>query len=116
MFKIGDCVERINGPNNGMYPKQRGYITSIGDDGSINIDNRSFNHDPQNLILINKENFMDGIKKYFEKNQDIVYTIGLVLLLDYFLFGGALRSKIQATVEQALNWRNGITGNPLILT
>src|SRR3990167_7925333 len=37
---------------------------------------------------------MDSLKNYYNKHQDSILTLGLVLLVDYFMFGGALRERI----------------------
>ena len=45
---------------------------------------------------------IQSLKDYYKEHQDTVITIGLIVLLDHFLFGGALRQKIQDTVEKML--------------
>ena len=44
-------------------------------------------------------NLSNSIKSYIEKNQDTFFTIAIVILLDHYLFEGALRSKIKTSVE-----------------
>lgn len=46
-----------------------------------------------------KGNIMSGLKEYFEKNKDLIYSIGLIVLVDHFIFKGAFREKIKAMVE-----------------
>ena len=46
---------------------------------------------------------VSNFKSYFEKHQDVIITIAVVVLLDHFLFNGALRNKIQNTVEKFLD-------------
>lgn len=43
---------------------------------------------------------MDRLSGYFNKHQETIFTLGAVLLVDYFLFGGALRKKVQDVVEK----------------
>lgn len=55
-------------------------------------------------VIQSKGNTMlNDMKNYFGKNKDIFFTLGAVLILDYFLFGGAMRKKIQDVVEKMLN-------------
>jgi hypothetical protein len=49
-----------------------------------------------------KKSMLDSVKNYVEKHKDMLFTIVLVVLIDHFLFGGALRSKIQTTLEGVL--------------
>jgi hypothetical protein len=42
------------------------------------------------------------LKDYFEKNKDMILTITIIILLDNYLFGGALREKIKASIEKML--------------
>lgn len=49
-----------------------------------------------------KGNVMESVKEYFNKHRDAIYTLGVVILLDHFLFGGAFREKIKSTVEGML--------------
>lgn len=45
---------------------------------------------------------LEQVKKYYEKHQDVIFTIGAVLLMDYFLFNGALRTRVKELVEKML--------------
>lgn len=58
---------------------------------------------PTEIELLKKENAMlDSLKGYYKKHEEIIFTIGFVLILDYLLFGGALRIKIKSLVEKML--------------
>ena len=46
---------------------------------------------------------MDSFKKYLEKNRDMFFTIGIVLLLDHFVFGGAFREKLKGIIDGFLD-------------
>ena len=46
---------------------------------------------------------MSHLKEYFTKYRDTLLTIGLVVVLDHFIFQGAFRSKIQKAVEKLLD-------------
>jgi len=43
------------------------------------------------------------VKEYFEAHKDTVFTVALIVLLDHFILGGALRDKIKAMVEKLIN-------------
>lgn len=43
-----------------------------------------------------------NIKDYFKKHQEIFITLGIIILIDHFLFNGAFREKIKDTVEKLL--------------
>ena len=49
-----------------------------------------------------RKTMLENVKGYVEKHKDILFTLGLVILVDHFLFKGALRSKIQGTLEGVL--------------
>lgn len=46
---------------------------------------------------------MDAIKLYIEKHRDIFLTIGVVLILDHFVFGGAFREKLKNIIDNFLD-------------
>jgi hypothetical protein len=47
-------------------------------------------------------NMMENVKGYVEKYKDMIFTLGLVILIDHFMFKGALRERIKTTIEGAL--------------
>jgi hypothetical protein len=51
-----------------------------------------------------KENkkMLDNVKGYIEKHKDILFTLGLIILIDHFMFNGALRTRIQSSIEGVL--------------
>jgi len=105
VFKIGDRVEVI-GISNGQEGVARGEILTIkkidGDDRPID-DKYNYYWSDSDLKLIKGENKMvKNLKEYFVKHQDVIITVGIIVLLDHFVFGGALRSKIQGTIEGML--------------
>ena len=53
---------------------------------------------------IKKENkkMLDNVKGYVEKHKDIIFTLGLIILVDHFLFKGALRSRVKDSIEGVL--------------
>jgi hypothetical protein len=63
-------------------------------------------YDANGYILANpktrRKTMLDNVKGYVEKHKDMLFTLGLVILVDHFLFKGALRERIKATVEGAL--------------
>lgn len=51
-----------------------------------------------------KEKPMTGeIKDYFQEHKTILLTVAIVLLADHFIFAGAFRERIKATVEKFLS-------------
>ena len=48
---------------------------------------------------ITREKSMFGFKDYVKKYSDLIWTITFVLLLDHVILKGALRSKVQDSVE-----------------
>lgn len=50
-----------------------------------------------------KETKMLGkVKEYIEEHKNIIFTLGLVILVDHFLFKGALRERIKTSIEGVL--------------
>lgn len=116
-FKIGDQVKVIELQDQGVsLIGQEGRIIRIEydqylvqfssklspflhSDGGL-----CYNFYESKLKLITKGSTMlNDIKQYFGKNKDIFFTLGAVLILDYFLFNGAMRKKVQEVVEKMLN-------------
>ncbi len=50
-----------------------------------------------------KKSMFSFAKDYTEKHKDSIMTIVVVLLVDYFFLGGALRQKIKSIAEGALD-------------
>jgi hypothetical protein len=50
-----------------------------------------------------RKTMLENVKGYIEKHKDIIFTLGLVILVDHFLFKGALRKRIKKTVEGVLS-------------
>lgn len=44
----------------------------------------------------------DNVKGYVDKHKDMLFTLGLVILVDHFLFQGALRTRIKTSIEGVL--------------
>lgn len=49
-----------------------------------------------------KGSIMNSVKEYFQEHRGILFTVGLVILADHFVFAGAFREKIKALVEKFL--------------
>lgn len=45
---------------------------------------------------------LESIKSYVKENKNILLTIGVALILDHLVFGGAFRQKVQELVEGML--------------
>jgi len=50
-----------------------------------------------------RKTMLENVKGYIEKHKDVIFTLGLVILVDHFLFKGALRERIKKTVEGVLS-------------
>ena len=46
---------------------------------------------------------MESFKQYLEKHRDSFFTIGVVLVLDHFVFAGAFREKLKQMVDSILD-------------
>ena len=44
-----------------------------------------------------------SIKEYVNKYKDTLFTLGFILILDHFVFSGAMRAKVQEVLEGMLN-------------
>ena len=45
---------------------------------------------------------MDSLKAYFVKHQDSIIFLAVIIMIDHILFDGALRGRIQESVEKKL--------------
>lgn len=52
---------------------------------------------------LKEEKQMNGLKKFFEKHQDTLYMIAIVVLVDHFFLKGALRARIEKTLTGLLD-------------
>lgn len=58
----------------------------------------------QTIVTNKKGKHMFGFaKEYLERHKDSVMTVIMVLIVDHFFLGGALRSKIKAVAESVLD-------------
>jgi hypothetical protein len=46
---------------------------------------------------------MNSIKDYMKKHQDVIFTLVIIILVDHFVFNGALKNKIKETLEGILD-------------
>ncbi len=46
---------------------------------------------------------MESIKAYLDKHKDIFLTIGVILVLDHFVFGGVFREKLKNMINGFLD-------------
>ena len=67
--------------------------------GPNRIDGRNF----RLLKLTKGEHMIDSMKEYVTKHRDIFFTIGFILILDHFVFGGAFKEKIQDLIHKFLD-------------
>jgi len=45
---------------------------------------------------------METLKNYFKKNSETFITLGIIILVDEYIFGGALREKVKSLLEKLL--------------
>jgi hypothetical protein len=66
--------------------------------------NKSMEKVSKQTVTPNKggRTMFDEVKGYFRKNADTVMTVGLVVLVDHFLFDGALRERIKKMLSNIL--------------
>lgn len=46
---------------------------------------------------------MDRVKSYIERHEDVLITIGIIILIDQFIFAGAFREKLKGLVDSMIN-------------
>jgi len=63
---------------------------------------RLFKFKEEGESMNEKKGFLGKMGGYFEKHQDFFMTFGVVVVLDYFLLGGALRQRVKAVAEKLL--------------
>ncbi len=49
-----------------------------------------------------KEKKVTMVRDYINKHRDVIFTLAVALLVDHFVLNGALRHRIQAVIEAAL--------------
>ena len=59
--------------------------------------------DYKNYNKNKEESPMKAIKEYAEKHRDLLITIGVVLILDHFVFSGAFTEKLKKIVDGFLD-------------
>ena len=52
------------------------------------------------------EGMIETVKCYVNKHRDFLFTVILVMVVDHFIFKGALREKIKSVIDGALNKAN----------
>lgn len=52
--------------------------------------------------LKKEEKMLGKVKSYIDEHKNIIFTLGLVILVDHFLFKGALRERIKTSIEGVL--------------
>ena len=55
-----------------------------------------------------RRTMFENVKDYIGKHRDIIFTLGLVIIVDHFLFKGALRERIKGTIEGILSKAEGM--------
>jgi hypothetical protein len=95
------------------YNEARSFpFTIIWDNGynkHLGTNCKRYLNDTEYFKILSENNMLESLKSYIEKNQDTFFTIALVVLLDHYLFEGALRSRLKSTVELMLDKLPGAT-------
>ena len=102
VFRSRDRVTRIKNSHLSITLGNSYTVHQVDSDGNLYIrgdDGKFCWCRPSFFIKENNMNLSNSIKSYIEKNQDTFFTIAIVILLDHYLFEGALRSKIKTSVE-----------------
>ena len=119
MFVLGDKVEKYKAYSPSLYCRWGGeeeYIP-LGSKGNVvelkiidgiervvvSFENGiTWSVDASELKKEGEFKMLNNIKTYFNKHQDTLLTVGFVVLIDHFLFKGALREKIKVSLENLL--------------
>jgi len=106
-FKVGDILECINDDcKKKAITEGNSYtVIRVADREGVDVvnDSNSESYYYDFRFKLKENNIMKGLQSYIEKNQDTIYTLLLVVLIDHFFLGGSLRSKIESTVNGILN-------------
>jgi ribosomal protein L30/L7E len=49
-----------------------------------------------------EKGMFQNVKDYIGKHRDMLFTLGLIIVVDHFLFSGALRERIKGSIEGML--------------
>ena len=49
-----------------------------------------------------EKGMFQNVKDYIGKHRDMLFTLGLIVIVDHFLFNGALRERIKGSIEGML--------------
>jgi hypothetical protein len=49
-----------------------------------------------------EKGMFQNVKDYIGKHRDMLFTLGLIVVVDHFLFNGALRERIKGSIEGML--------------
>lgn len=62
---------------------------------------------PQSSLMLDKEKekktMFKSLKEYADKHKDVLFTLVFILVLDHFIFNGAMREKVKSVLEGMLN-------------
>jgi hypothetical protein len=103
------CVDPVSPLIRGeTYPFIKVYTNKGGNFINVQVGDKVVNGFYLNRFMIETKNLkkenqtMNSIKNYFKKHEDTIMTLGLVLLIDQFVFRGAFRNRIQKLIENLL--------------
>ncbi len=57
---------------------------------------------PQTPKKKEEKKMLGKIKEYVDEHKNIIFTLGLIILVDHFLFKGALKERIKTSIEGVL--------------
>lgn len=51
----------------------------------------------------NTGSHMKALKEYFNKHREVFYTLGIIILVDHFIFDGAFTKRLKVTINKLLD-------------
>ena len=57
-----------------------------------------------------KEEKVKMLRSYLDKHRDVLFTLGIIIVIDHFVLGGTLRHRIQEVLEAALDRISHLVG------
>ena len=103
-IKVGDLVYGIHG--DASYKAE--LISIKGSEVIVLPDGKNGRSSPivtdiSKLTKTERTFNMDSFKAYLENHRDVFFTIGIVLVLDHFIFSGVFREKLKNIIDSLLD-------------
>ena|ERR1017187_4772590 len=95
-----------DGPAKVLYQSDTNLYVCKKENGDIvvirNNDRGTIIKEGNSLINVKEKNMFSNFKNYVLKYKDWFFTIGMLLLVDHFVFNGAFKKKVQERVSKVL--------------